>query len=230
LPIAAQTDAERRSASRLRGGDSPAIVFVVDDDDSVRDALSSLLRSVGRRVQTFASASEFLARPPADAPACVVLDIGLPDLSGLELQHVLGQRGDPLPIIFITGHGDVPMSVKAMKAGAIEFLSKPFLENDLLAAIEIAVARDAHQRERRAEIDGIRSRIAALSRREFEVIMLVVKGLLNKQAAAELGITEVTVKVHRHRAMEKLRASSLPEVVRMVERVLPTLSEPIPRG
>lgn len=203
----------------------PAVVHVVDDDASVREALSSLLRATGRRVQTFATAAEYLRQPRTDAPTCLVLDVGLPEGSGLELQHTLSERGDAPPIIVVTGCGDVPMSVKAMKAGAVEFLSKPFPEVDLLVAIDLALERDARAQHGRAEVFGILDRLATLTRREFEVMDLVVKGLLNKQTAVELGITEVTVKVHRRRAMKKMRAHSLPDLVRMRERVRSTLPE-----
>jgi len=219
-------DDERPDIVFVLDDERPDIVFVLDDDISVRDALSSLLRAAGRRVRTFATAGEFLAHRRSDAPACLVLDVGLPDSSGLEVQRVLGDRDDALPIIFMTGHGDVPMSVKAMKAGAVEFLSKPFLEHDLLLAIENALERDARAQRGRVEIASIRARMVTLSRREFEVMTLVVKGLLNKQSAAELGIAEDTVKVHRRRAMDKMCAHSLPELVRMMERVLPTVLDP----
>jgi FixJ family two-component response regulator len=199
-----------------------ALVYIVDDDLSVRQALSSLLRAVGRRVRTFATAAEFLRHERPDVAACLVLDVRLPDISGLDLQAALAERGDTLPIIFIAGHADVPISVKAMKGGADEFLSKPFLERELLEAIELALERDAANRLEGAEVRAIRRRMETLSRREFEVMRLIVKGLLNKQAGAELGITEMTVKVHRHRAMMKMQAQSLPELVLMVQRVLPT--------
>jgi FixJ family two-component response regulator len=197
-------------------------VFVVDDDPSICEALSSLLRAFGWQVQTFANAAAFLSFGRPDTPACLVLDVRLPGVSGLELQRTLSERGDALPIIFMTSHGDIPMSVQAMKAGAIEFLPKPFREEELLAAIEAALARSTTVRRDRAELEGLRQRIGSLSAREHEVMVLIVRGMLNKQAAAALGISEVTVKVHRRRAMEKMRAHSLPELVRMVERVLPT--------
>jgi FixJ family two-component response regulator len=195
-----------------------AVVFVVDDDASVREALSSLLRAVGWQVKTFESAAEFLVQPVPVGAACLVLDVRLPGVSGLELQRVLAERGDALPIIFITGHGDIPMSVHAMKAGAVEFLPKPFRERELLDAIELALERDAASLGKRREVADIRERIALLSDRERQVMDLVVKGLLNKQVAAELGIVEITVKVHRRRVMQKLGVSSLPELVRLVVR------------
>ena len=203
-----------------RRGDG--IVFVVDDDASVCEALSSLLRSVGWQVRTFASAAAFLAFHRPDLPACLMLDVRLPGLSGLDLQRRLAGHADAPPIIFMTGHGDIPMTVQAMKAGAVEFLSKPFREEDLLAAVDLAVERDAAARADRAELASLRQRIASLSTREHEVMLLILKGLLNKQAAAALGITEGTVKVHRRHVMEKMAAKSLPELVRMVERVQPT--------
>jgi FixJ family two-component response regulator len=198
------------------------IVFVVDDDASVCKALSSLLRSVGWQVQTFATAAAFLEFRRPDLPACLVLDIRLPGPSGLDLQRELAARGDALPIIFVSSHGDIPMTVQAMKAGAVEFLPKPFREEDLLVVIDAAIERDAAAREDHAEVAGVRQRIGSLSTREHEVMLLILKGLLNKQAAAVLGITEATVKVHRRHIMAKMAAESLPELVRMVERVQPT--------
>jgi FixJ family two-component response regulator len=209
----------------MEGGDGKrgdGIVFVVDDDASVREALSSLLRSVGWQVQTFASAAAFLEFRRPDLPACLMLDVRLPGLSGLDLQRRLAGCADAPPIIFMTSHGDIPMTVQAMKAGAVEFLSKPFREEDLLAAVAVAIERDTAARADRAELAGVRQRIDSLSSREHEVMLLILKGLLNKQAAAALGITEGTVKVHRRHLMEKMAAKSLPELVRMVERVQPT--------
>jgi FixJ family two-component response regulator len=196
-----------------------AIVFVVDDDLSVREALSSLIRSVGLHVRTFASAREFLAfeRPPA--PACLVLDVRMPGLNGLELQRELAVGEQPLPIIFITGHGDIPMTVRAMKAGAVDFLSKPFREQDLLDAIAHSLERDSAARQQRAELAEIQARYDTLTSREREVVALVVRGMRNKETAAVLGITEVTVKVHRHNIMEKMGARSLPGLTGMVERL-----------
>lgn len=198
------------------------IVFVVDDDASVCEALSSLLRAVGWQVRTFATAAAFLEFRPPDLPACLMLDVRLPGPSGLDLQRQLAGRGDAPPIIFMSSHGDIPMTVQAMKAGAVEFLPKPFREEDLLAVIDGAIERDAAGRTDRAELAGLRQRIGSLSTREHEVMLLILKGLLNKQAAAALGITEATVKVHRRHVMEKMAAESLPELVRMVERVQPT--------
>lgn len=198
------------------------VVYVVDDDLSLRGALSSLIRSVGLQVEVFASAQEFLQVERPDAPACVVLDVRMPGLSGLDLQRELGKAGDPIPIIFITGHGDIAMSVGAMKAGAIEFLTKPFRDQDLLDAIAHAHARDADARRRRAELAAIRCRYDSLTARERDVIVLTVRGMLNKQIAAELGISEPTIKVHRHNIMQKMEAKSLPALVRMVEKLNPT--------
>jgi FixJ family two-component response regulator len=208
----------------MEGGDrqrGEGIVFVVDDDASVCEALSSLLRAVGWQVRTFPSAAAFLEFSRPELPACLVLDVRLPGASGLDLQRQLAGRGDRLPIIFMSSHGDIPMTVQAMKAGAVEFLPKPFREEHLLAVIDGAIERDAGARADHAELAGLRQRMGSLSMREHEVMLLILKGLLNKQAAAALGITEATVKVHRRHVMEKMAAESLPELVRMVERVQP---------
>jgi len=200
-----------------------ATVFVVDDDASVREALGSLIRSAGMKVETFASAQEFLARPPVDAPGCLVLDVRLPGLSGLDLQSRMAEINLELPIVFITGHGDIPTTVRAMKAGAQEFLTKPFRDQDLLDSIQQALERDRKAREQWAEIEGLRRRFDLLTPREGEVMALMVAGLLNKQIAAELGASETTVKIHRHRVMEKMGAGSLAELVRMADRLgIPT--------
>ncbi|WP_346285933.1 response regulator transcription factor [Zoogloea sp.] len=194
-------------------------VYVVDDDLSVREALSSLIRSVGLHVETFASAAEFLAHPRSGSNACLVLDVRMPGLSGLDLQAEFAAAGDPVPVIFITGHGDIPMAVRAMKAGAVEFLSKPFRDEDLLEAIRHALEQGRVAHDEAAEVGEVRSKYESLTGREREVITFMIAGALNKQAAAELGVSEMTIKVHRHNIMRKMKVRSLPDLVRMMERL-----------
>ena len=195
--------------------DREAIVLVVDDDVSVREALAGLIRSAGMTVETFATAQDFLAHPRADAPGCLVLDIALPGLSGLDLQKRMAEIDLKIPIVFITGHGDVPTSVQAMKAGALEFLTKPFSDQDLLNAIHQAIKRDRAVRRQRATLRELRHRYESLTPREREVMERVVAGLLNKQVAAELGTSVMTIKAHRGQVMHKMRADSLADLVRM---------------
>jgi FixJ family two-component response regulator len=199
--------------------ETDAVVFVVDDDASMRESLKNLIRSVGLRVELFTSAQEFLRSKRPDVPSCLVLDVRLPGLSGLDLQRRTSDAGMEIPIIFITGHGDIPMSVRAMKAGAVEFLTKPFRDQDLLDAIQQGLERDRKAREQLAAVEELRRRFASLTPRERTVMTRVVAGLLNKQIGAELGTSETTVKIHRHQVMEKMRAGSLPELVRMADRL-----------
>ena len=198
---------------------SNEMVFVIDDDESIREALHSLIRSVGLKVATFGSAHEFLQSERPDVPACLILDVRMPGLSGLDLQRELTEGNIHIPIIFITGHGDIPMSVRAMKAGAVEFLTKPFRDQDLLDAIHQALDRDRRTRSQQADSADLRNRFHTLTPRETEVFELVVKGLMNKQIALQLGTSEITIKLHRRQVMEKMRADSLADLVRMSEKL-----------
>lgn len=194
------------------------IVFVVDDDARMREALSELLEALGWRAVAFGSAGEYMSYPRPDLPACLILDVELPDINGLDFQKQIADRDHP-PIVFLTGHADIPSSVRAIKHGAVDFLTKPFTERELLAAIESAVDRDRMARQERAELEALRQRLASLTPREREVLPLVVSGLLNKQAAAELGISEVTLQIHRGKIMQKMEAASLADLVRFAERL-----------
>jgi FixJ family two-component response regulator len=195
------------------------MVFVVEDDVGTRESLENLIRSVGLRVEAFASAQDFLRSTRPNVPGCLVLDVRLPGLSGLDLQKRMAEVELEIPIVFISGHGDIPMSVRAMKAGAVEFLTKPFRDQELLDAIQQALERDRNAREQRAELAELRSRYRLLTPRERAVMALVVTGFLNKQIAGELGTSEATIKVHRQHVMEKMRAGSLAALVRMADRV-----------
>jgi FixJ family two-component response regulator len=199
--------------------DLNCIVFVVDDDPLVRDSVADLLGSAGFAAQTFASATEFIQAKRPDVSACLILDVELPDLSGLDLQTDLARSGIEVPIIFLTGHGDIPKSVRAMKAGAVEFLTKPFRTEELLEAVGQALGRDADVRRQRSDTSELRERLGTLTPRERQVLALVVAGFLNKQIAGELGITELTIKAHRGRVMRKMNAASLADLVRMAEKL-----------
>lgn len=202
----------------MSAGEAPT-VFIIDDDASVRASIQDLVESVGLRAESFATAQKFLSKVRQDGPSCLVLDVRLPDTSGLDLQQKLSRAGARIPIIFLTGHADVPMTVKAMKSGAVEFLTKPFREQDLLDVIHRALKRDRQALEKQSQLAELQERYSTLSAREREVMSLVVSGMLNKQIAGELGASETTVKIHRGRVMQKMQAKSLPDLVRMADRL-----------
>jgi FixJ family two-component response regulator len=211
------SDRPRLSASPRAPSEDQAIVYIIDDDISIREMLSSLFRSIGLRVEVFASALELLQSKLPDVAGCLVLDVRLPGLSGLDLQAELAKANIHTPIIFMTGHGDIPMSVRAMKAGAVDFLTKPFRDQDLLDAVATALEGDRKRRQHEKDISDLRIRFESLTPRERQVMALVTSGLMNKQAAAEVGLSEVTVKIHRGNVMKKMGAKSLADLVRMAE-------------
>ncbi len=198
-------------------GELQPVVFVIDDDASLRESLTSLLRSVGLRVQTFGSGAEFLRSKLPDIASCLVLDVRLPGLSGLDFQTELARTGIQMPVIFITGHGDIPMTVRAMKAGAVEFLAKPFRDQELLDAVQLGLERDRTRRQSESALSDLRARLATLTPREQEIMAMVTAGLMNKQIAGDLGVSEVTIKVHRGNVMRKMDAHSLADLVRMAD-------------
>src|SRR5579863_3292668 len=202
----------------MKSADVPT-VFIIDDDRGMREAIQDLVESVGLRAEAFAAGHEFPSRQRTSAPACLVLDVRLPQMSGLDFQRQLAETGVQIPIIFITAHGDIPMSVKALKSGAVEFLTKPFRDQDLLDAIQQALQRDSAAREEQAQMQELQERYHALSAREREVMALVVSGMLNKQIASEIGASEATVKIHRGHVMQKMQAGSVADLVRMADRL-----------
>jgi FixJ family two-component response regulator len=218
--------ADRERVVELRAKDQPPTVMVIDDDPGVRDSLGSLLRSAGFQVSLLGSVSEFLGADRPEGPACLVLDVRLPGQSGLELQRELAGAKRELPIIFITGHGDIPMSVQAMKGGAIEFLTKPFQENDLLEAIQLGHTRDRARLEQERALADLKLHFETLTPRERQIMAFVATGRLNKQIAADLGLSEITVKVHRGQVMRKMRASSLPDLARKADQLQLTPTKP----
>jgi FixJ family two-component response regulator len=226
----AQARTRREDSVPERACADHAIVYIVDDEPSIRNSAKELVESVGLRVQTFATAQDFLASQRPDVPGCLVLDVRLPGLSGLDLQRELARLNSPVPIIFITGHGDIPMTVKAMKAGAVDFLAKPFRHQDLLDAIARALERDRSDRGQRSELAELRRRHESLTPREREVMAFLVKGMLNKQVAAELAMTEPTVKFHRAHVMRKMNAASMAELVRAAGKLIEPVTEDAARS
>jgi FixJ family two-component response regulator len=215
-------------AAEAKSAEPRKVVFVVDDDVDVREGLRSLLQSVSLGCEVFASTKEFLRRKPSDAVSCLILDVRLPGPSGLDFQAELAAAHIDIPVIFITGHGDIPMTVRAMKAGAVEFLTKPLREQDLLDAVRVALERDRERREQDEKLHGLKTKFESLSERERQVLSLVTTGMLNKQMAGRMNLSEVTVKVHRHNLMKKMGAKSVPDLVKMAEAL--NVADPGPNG